>query len=105
MLIYSNLKKKKQKKKTNKDIFFESSKFHVSCIVLYHFKKEKHIGGENNVLDYDIMVGEFEPYSCYYVHFWINTLWKDMEFLPLSVQGMSYIVAVGSFNKDALSLK
>ena len=39
-----------------------------------------------NVPDWDIIVSEFELQSSYYVHFWINTLGKDMNpLIPLSI--------------------
>ena len=32
-----------------------------------------------NVLECDIIVSKFELQSCYYIHFWTNTLGKGMN--------------------------
>ena len=38
-----------------------------------------------NMLDYDIIVSKFKHQSCFYVHFWTNTLRKSMKpFISLS---------------------
>ena len=40
-----------------------------------------------NMLDCYIIVSEFKPQSCYYVHFWTNTLAKGMNPLILPAMG------------------
>ena len=51
------------------------------------------IGGESrgvvvNVLDFDIVVSEFEIPLRYYVHFWTNTLEKGMNpLIPFLAMG------------------
>ena len=32
-----------------------------------------------NVLDYVIVVSEYKLQLCYYIHFWLNALGKDMN--------------------------
>ena len=39
------------------------------------------------VLDCEIVVSEFELQSCYYAHFWANTLGKGMNLLILPAMG------------------
>ena len=38
-------------------------------------------------MDYGIVVSEFELQSCYYVHFWTNTLGKSMNPFILPAMG------------------
>ena len=51
------------------------------------FVGESSRGVVANVLDYDIIVSEFELKSCYNVHFLINTPGKGMNHLTLPAMG------------------
>ena len=57
-------------------------------------------GRNANVLDCDIVVSEFELPSSFYVHFWINTLGKDMNpIIPAKLLALLF------FYKDGCSMK
>ena len=56
-----------------------------------------------NILDWHIIVSEFDFLSCYYVHFRTNALGKGMNSLiPLA---MGWIVALLLFYKDDFHIK
>ena len=44
-----------------------------------------------NIMDYDIVVREFKPKSCYHIHFRANTIWEGYEALYLSSCGLNSI--------------
>ena len=53
-------------------------------------------------MDCGIVVSEFKLQSCYYVHFWINTLRKGMD--PLILPAMGEIVPLFIY-KDGFNIK
>ena len=56
-----------------------------------------------NVLDFDIVVCEFELQSSYYVYFQTNTFGEGMN--PLTPPAMSLIVPLLSFYNDGFVIK
>ena len=58
----------------------------VPSLVIFALERS-FCGVVTNVLDYDIVVSEFELQSRYYVHFRTNTLRKDIDFITPSAKG------------------
>ena len=55
------------------------------------------------MLDYNIVVSEFELQLCYYIHFWTNTLGKGMN--PFIPSAMVQIVQLLFFYKDGFDIR
>ena len=53
----------------------------LGFVTILHLNKESTCSVVVNVLKCDIIVNEFEPQSCYYVHYRTNTFRKDINYL------------------------
>ena len=58
------------------------------------YLERRSLGGMANVLDCNIVVSEFEPQSCYYVHFGTNTLGKGINSLIPTSYGLNSATTV-----------